>query len=71
MLERKQHVSDEDWLQYFRTVDAIANRSPSRVKPNCVDMLTAKCWQVQDEELRDDAFAALRELVEGIEEVRG
>lgn len=71
MLEREPHVSDADWAQYDKAMDAITSRKPERVKPNCIEMLTAKCWQVQDEELRDDAFAALRELVEGIEEVRG
>lgn len=70
MLERKPHVSDADWAQYDKTMDAITTRKPERVKPNCIEMLTAKCWQVQDEELRDDAFAALRRLIDETMEVQ-
>ena len=70
MLERKGHIGDADWAQYERTMDAITSRHPERVKPNCIEMLTAKCWQVQDEELREDAFSELRELIGKVEEVR-
>lgn len=63
MLERKPHVSDADWHQYDCTIEAITTRKPGRVNQNCIDMLTAKCWQIQDEELQADAFAELRTLM--------
>lgn len=64
MMERKPGVSDEDWRQYFCTMDAIESRNPRRVKPSCLDMLDAKCRQIRDSELRADAFGALRMLEE-------
>ncbi|MBQ9000478.1 MAG: hypothetical protein IJ087_01340 [Eggerthellaceae bacterium] len=70
MLERKPHVSDADWRQYDRTMDAITTRNPERVTNNCVDMLTAKCWQIGDAELQADAFVALRNLIDEMMEVQ-
>ena len=69
MLKRQPHHTDADWRQYFCTVDAITSRNPRRVNQNCLDMLRAKVVQIQDAELRDDAWLAYGELAMKVEEV--
>lgn len=68
MMERKPSVSDEDWRQYFCTMDAITTRKPERMKPNGMDMLRMKVVQIRDAELRDDAWAEYGELAMRVEE---
>ena len=69
MLERKPHHTNAGWRQYDCTIDAITTRKPERMKPNGMDMLRAKVTQIQDAELRDDAWAAYGELAMRVEEV--
>jgi len=69
MLERKPHHTDADWRQYDCTIDVITSRKPERVNQNCMDMLRAKVTQIEDAELRDDAWAAYGELAMKVEEV--
>lgn len=68
MIARKPHHTDADWSQYDRTIDAITSRKPERMKPNGMDMLRAKVMQIEDQELRDDAWLAYYELEMKVEE---
>jgi len=68
MKEKKPHYSESDWWQYFCTMDAIESctsrekRTPGRIKPNCLEMLSAKCAQIENFGLKQDALFALWRL---------
>ena len=69
MLERQPRHTDADWRQYECAIDAITTRKPERMRPNGMDMLRAKVWQIEDEALQADAWQAYYELEDKVTEV--